>query len=74
VLEAWGDGPTVLEPVVGTLTLRGLQDASAAWLLPLDGHGQPMGEKQEGVVAERGFCFELTGTPATPWYLVQVSR
>ena len=73
-IEEWGEGPTTIEPVVARLTLRGLQGAQAVTLQPLDGSGQPMGEAIPFTAEGRGFGVALTGEPATPWYLVQVTR
>lgn len=41
-LIEWGGPPTVIEPVTGTVTLRGLDRASSVSLVPLDGARRPM--------------------------------
>jgi hypothetical protein len=73
--EQWGHGPVRLEPVTGTLSLRGLNGARAATLRPLDAAGQPMeGRARPFARTDDVFTIELTGTPATPWYLIEVER
>jgi hypothetical protein len=74
MLEEQGTGPTLIEPVVLRLTLRGLEGARTVRLQPLDGHGQPMGERRSFVLRDGGFVIQLTGDPATPWYLIRVDR
>jgi hypothetical protein len=71
--EQWGAPPIRIEPVVATITLRGL-GASGALLQPLDGRGQPWGAPQRFVSADGGLHIELTGEPATPWYVIEVQR
>ncbi len=44
-LSEWGGSPTLIEPVVGRITLRSLDRAKAVSAQPLDGSGQPMGER-----------------------------
>ncbi|MBC7235068.1 MAG: hypothetical protein H5T69_04450 [Chloroflexi bacterium] len=72
--DQWGTAPIRIEPVVATVTLRGLAGAKAVWLQPLDGCGQPMGEPRAFAAADEGFAIRLEGEPATPWYLVRVER
>ena len=74
MLAELGTEPTVIEPVVLRLTLRGLEGATGVRLQPLDGHGQPMGKEQRFARREDGFSLHLTGEPATPWYLICVDR
>ncbi|MCL5997309.1 MAG: hypothetical protein M1546_14820 [Chloroflexi bacterium] len=70
----WGHAPTRIEPVVATLTLRGLAEARRVTAQPLDGHGQPYGESVTLPQTSEGFVLRLGDLPASPWYLVQVER
>jgi hypothetical protein len=72
--EAWGGAPSRIEPVYGTLTLHHLQGAQTVCLQPLDERGQPWGDVLECAAVEGGFRFHLSGSPATPWYLVEIGR
>jgi hypothetical protein len=73
--EQWGHAPVRLEPVTGTLSLRGLDSARAAILQPLDAAGQPVeGEARPFVRSGESFTIELTGSPATPWHLIEIER
>jgi len=72
--DDWGHAPTRIEPVVATLTLRNLDGARDVTLQPLDERGQPFAESRPFAVVADGFSIELTGEPATPWYIVQISR
>jgi hypothetical protein len=70
---AWGASPTLIEPVTGHITLRGLTGASAVTAQPLDGAGQPLGQPIQA--AQEGDAWEIpVGTPATTWYAVAVQR
>jgi hypothetical protein len=72
-LSEWGGSPTLIEPVVGRITLRKLDRAKAVSAQPLDGSGQPMGE---AILAERkngGWEIPL-GKPVTTWYEVTVTH
>ena len=73
--EQWGRAPVRLEPVTGTLSLRGLRGARTVTLRPLDAAGQPVeGQARPFACSDQGFTIELTGSPATPWYLIEVQR
>jgi hypothetical protein len=73
--EQWGHAPVRLEPVTGTLSLRDLHAARAVALRPLDAAGQPMeGQARPFSRVGDAFAVELTGTPATPWYLIEIER
>lgn len=71
--EAWGTGPTRIEPVTGWLTLHELDGAVAVRLIPLDGAARPIGEPLRGRRLEDGWEVPL-GNPATTMYLVRVTR
>ena len=72
-LESWGTAPTVIEPVRGMLTLRGLEQAAGVTAQPLDGGGQPLGEPQRLQRTADGWQLVM-GRPATTWYVLAVSR
>jgi hypothetical protein len=72
-LESWGRKPMCIEPVTGTVTLRGLAGATRVEAQPLDGIGRPLGA---AIAAQKsGDAWSLpVGNPATTWYLVRVGR
>jgi hypothetical protein len=72
-LADWGGSPTLIEPVVGRITLRGLERAKAVAAQPLDGAGQAMGA---AIRAEKkGDEWEIpVGRVVTTWYEVVVTR
>ena len=72
-LESWGQVPTRLEPVVGTILLKGLDQARAITAQPLDGAGQPLGTAIPAVSSPEGWTLPL-GNAATPWLVVRVER
>jgi hypothetical protein len=73
--EQWGHAPVRLEPVVGTLSLRDLHGAQVVTLWPLDAAGQPMeGQARPFSRTDDVFTVKLTGTPITPWYLIEIER
>jgi hypothetical protein len=69
----WGDSPTLIEPVVGTLTLRHLEPARTIQLQAIDGSGQPIGPAVSAVKAGGNWRISLGGT-VTTWYELTVSR
>ena len=70
--DAWGDGPTRIEPVLGQVTLRDLASAQSATLQPLNSLGQPEGEAVPFMPSTHGISISLTGT--TPWYMINIVR
>ena len=72
-LTHWGAAPTLIDPVRGTITLRGLAHARGVLLQPLDGRGASKGAP---VAATRaGDDWRLTlGQTATTWYAVAVQH
>lgn len=72
-VTAWGGAPTRIEPVKGSITLKGLKPARAVSLQAIDGSGQPLGEP---VAASRsGDEWRLPlGNRITTWYRIDVSR
>ncbi len=69
----WGDSPTLIEPVVGTLTLKHLEPARTIQLQAIDGSGQPIGAPVSGKRAGGNWKIPL-GKTATTWYELTVSR
>jgi hypothetical protein len=69
----WGGPPTVIEPVTGTITLRGLAGAKGVSVRALDGSGHPLGDL---IIAKRtGSDWEFAiGRIVTPWYELTVGR
>jgi hypothetical protein len=72
-LSEWGGSPTLIEPVVGRITLRSLDRAKTVSAQALDGSGQPMGEPIRAEKKSGGWEFPI-GTPVTTWYEVKVTR
>ncbi len=70
--DAWGSGPTRIEPVLGSVGLRGLSAAEHVSLQPLDPAGQPQGDPLPFQPSSQGTSVSLPGT--TPWYVIDVMR
>ncbi len=72
-LAAWGTGPTVIEVVRGTVTLRGLIDARQLTVQPLSATGKPAGPP--AAARQSGGDWTLTlGASTATWYLIEVRR
>ncbi len=72
--EHWGEAPTRIEPVSGTLALHKLKSAEEVVLKPLDSCGQPMGEGRSFAQEGDDWRVTLPGEPATVWYLIEARR
>lgn len=72
--DRWGQAPTRIEPVAGTLRLRGLGDTSQLTLQPLDEKGQPVGSALAFESSTEGKAIILPGNTPTLWYLVQAGE
>ncbi len=72
-LSEWGGSPTLIEPVVGRITLRSLDRAKNVSAQPLDGSGQPMGEPVRAQKKDQGWDIPL-GKAITTWYEVTVTH
>lgn len=68
-----GGPPTLIEPVAGKVTLRGLSGATAVSALALDGAGHALGEAISAVKTEQDWKFPI-GVAVTTWYIVSVER
>jgi hypothetical protein len=68
-----GRSPTLIEPVMGTITLRNLEEAAKVSVKALDGSGRAIGEP---ILAKKtGAGWEIpVGEPVTTWYEVSVER
>jgi hypothetical protein len=69
----WGGSPTLIEPVVGRITLRSLNRAKTVSAQPLDGSGQPMGQPIIAQNKTERWDIPL-GKPVTTWYEVTVTH
>lgn len=74
VADRWGRGPTLIEPVRATLTLKREGGAGAAKLLALGGDGKPMKELPVEAVADGALKIVLPGDPATLWYVLTIDN
>jgi hypothetical protein len=72
-LSEWGGSPTLIEPVVGRITLRGLERVKAVSAQPLDGSGQPMGEPIFVENKPEGWEIPI-GKAVTTWYELTVTH
>jgi hypothetical protein len=70
-LEKWGEPPAVIEPVTGSVVLRGLESAASVTAQPLDGAGRPLGPAIDAARTAEGWSLALNGKPTT-WYLIDV--
>ncbi len=72
-LTEQGQSPTLIEPVIGTITLRNLKRAKQVLAEALDGSGRPIGDPIIAKKTDAGW--EITvGDPVTTWYEVSVER
>jgi hypothetical protein len=72
-VTSWGDSPTLIEPVMGTLLLKRLDPARSVQLQPIDGAGQPLGLPLTAMRIGKNWTIAL-GTTATTWYELTVIR
>ncbi|MCX5683926.1 MAG: hypothetical protein NT049_09605 [Planctomycetota bacterium] len=68
-----GKGPVLIEPVAGTVTLRGLDEARAVTAQPMDGVGRAIGSPIAATKSDAGWTLRL-GEPPTTWYVIQAAR
>ena len=69
-----GGAPSLIEPVTGTVTLRGLAGGvRAVSIVALDGAGKAIGAPIAARRTAAGWALPL-GVPVTTWYLVRVDR
>ena len=70
---AWGQSPTLIEQVTGTITLRSLRAARSVMVQPIDGAGQSLGPVIGAKRMGADWNFRV-GTPTTTWYQITVER
>jgi hypothetical protein len=68
-----GGSPSLIEPVAGSVTLRGISGARGVSVAALDGAGKPFGDPIPAVRSPAGWTFKV-GTPVTTWYAITVQR
>jgi hypothetical protein len=68
-----GESPSLIEPVLGTVTLRALKGALGISVAPLDGAGHALGDAIPGQHVSEGWTFPV-GSPTTTWYVISVER
>jgi hypothetical protein len=69
----WGGAPTLVEPIKGTITLRGIQGARGVSVQAIDGAGQPLGAPVPATASGVNWKIEV-GTITTTWYQIMVIR
>lgn len=72
-LAEWGQGPVLIEPVSGAITLRGLAGAESVKASPLTAEGRSP-EPARPVERKGGDWSLSVGDRATTWWLVEVAR
>jgi hypothetical protein len=68
-----GESPSLIEPVAGTVLLRGLAAAKSIGASALDGSGHPIAAPIPATKGEKGWTLPV-GSPVTTWYLIVVKR
>jgi hypothetical protein len=68
-----GESPSLIEPVTGVVTLRGLQKADGVSAHALDGAGHPIGAPIQAAKTAEGWSLPI-GSPVTTWYVISVRR
>jgi hypothetical protein len=69
----WGNAPTLIEQVKGSITLSGLEGARGVQVQPIDGAGQPMGAFIKATQLGDSWKIPL-GETVTTWYEITVLR
>jgi len=72
-LTSWGESPTTVNQVEGTITLRKLVGARSVKVQAIDGAGQPLGLPVQAVQSGEGWKVKV-GSPVTTWYEITVMR
>jgi len=68
-----GESPSLIEPVTGSVLLRGIVAAKSIGASALDGSGHPIGAPIPATKSEKGWTLRV-GSPVTTWYLIAVKR
>jgi hypothetical protein len=72
-LTDWGTEPSVIEPVKGFVTLKGITSVRQIEVVPLDSGAKRLGQPVPAETTPDGCHFRI-GEPATPWYLVCIGH
>ncbi|MCL5279083.1 MAG: hypothetical protein M1376_04155 [Planctomycetes bacterium] len=72
-LTDWGTEPSVIEPVKGFVALKGIAPVGQIEVIPLDSGAKAIGKPIPAEKTAGGYRFPIGG-PATPWYLVRITR
>ena len=72
-VTSWGGPPTLVEPIKGTITLRGIRGAHEVSVQAIDGAGQPRGAPVRTTASGVNWKIEIGGT-ATTWYQITIVR
>ncbi len=72
-LTDWGTEPSVIEPVKGFVTLKGIDSVGQLEVTSLDSGAKPLGPPNPVEKTADGYRFAI-GEPATPWYLIRITR
>ena len=68
-----GVSPSLIEPVSGAITLRGIVGAKGVSAAALDGSGKPLGAEIQAKKTSEGWSLPI-GDPVTTWYVITVRR
>ncbi len=68
-----GHRPTVIEPVVGTITIRNLHEVKYAELISIDGNGQKIDSRKVNIKPSGELEFQI-GDVTTPLYMINIIR
>ncbi len=68
-----GVSPSLIEPVSGAITLRGIVGAKGVSAAALDGSGKPLGAEIQAKKTNEGWSLPI-GHPVTTWYVITVRR
>jgi hypothetical protein len=68
-----GASPSLIEPVSGTIILRGIVGGRGVSAAALDGSGKPLGAEIQAKKTAEGWSLPI-GNPVTTWYVITVRR
>ncbi len=69
----WGESPTLIQQVKGTITLRGIQGARSISIQPIDGAGHPLGQPVSAIQSGTEWKLPIGAIPTT-WYQITVTH
>jgi DNA-directed RNA polymerase subunit RPC12/RpoP len=72
-LTDWGTEPSVIEPVKGFVTLKGINLVGQIEVTPLDSGAKAISKSIPAQKTAEGYRFPI-GEPATPWYLIRITH